>query len=154
MQCINLTNFVCWLGWAKGCPECWQNIILGCVYESVSVTFRSVATHSSMLPWVIPWTEEPMATVYRIAKVGTTKRLKNNKTGKDHFPQGGGHAIPRGPKQDKKANEGRIHAWLELGRPSLLPLDSAPPGSQVFRHGLKFHQRPSWVFSIGSYQHP
>ena len=29
---------------------------------------KEVATHSSILVWEIPWTEEPGATVYEVAK--------------------------------------------------------------------------------------
>ena len=37
---------------------------------------KGMVTHSSMLPWRIPWTEEPGATVHRVAKSWTQlKRL-------------------------------------------------------------------------------
>ena len=34
---------------------------------------KGMATHSSILAWEIPWTEEPQATVHGIAELGTTE---------------------------------------------------------------------------------
>ena len=43
---------------------------------------KEMATHSSILAWRIPWTEEPGRPVYWGHKVlDTTERLNNNQTG-------------------------------------------------------------------------
>ena len=34
---------------------------------------KEMATHSSILAWEIPWTEEPGATVHEIAELDTTE---------------------------------------------------------------------------------
>ena len=36
---------------------------------------KGMATHSSILAWRIPWTEEPWATVHGVTESDTTERL-------------------------------------------------------------------------------
>ena len=69
-----------------------------------------MATHSSVLAWKIPWTEEPVATVHGIAKSRT--RL-NNFTFTFHF-----HALEK-----KMATHSSVLAWRipGTGEPGGLP---------------------------------
>ena len=41
---------------------------------------KGVATHSSILAWGIPWTDEPQATVHGITELDTTEQLKHTHT--------------------------------------------------------------------------
>ena len=48
---------------------------------------EEMATHSSILAWVIPWTEEPGGLQFMgVTEAGTTWRLNSNKTANSKLP--------------------------------------------------------------------
>ena len=63
-----------WLSNKEAACQCWKPVL-----GREDLLEKEMGTHSSILAWGIPWTEEPSATVYGVAKeLDTTERLNNN----------------------------------------------------------------------------
>ena len=119
-----------------------------------------MATHSRILPWKIPWTEEPEGLQSmgwpRVGHNWVTKHTQTQTAGRAFFSgsvcemprdwilnldwlkkialiyAGKHHPICWGPERNQKTVKAQIHSLLELGHLSSPPFITAP-GPQAFR---------------------